>query len=176
MPVMSQGTDGAAGRAEMMTKEEANLSAAIKAAQSAPPLDFEVKHRRTNSEARREHGEAMRQRIRIVARSLDLSAEQIKPALSLKHYEIAKLHQTHGVNLLWLIEGKGRMLMSEPPNSNRNPAEERRWCTRYLRRSKGRSRPWSTSCSRSCSHEAPVPNLQEAHRQRLAAHAKRLKR
>ena len=67
----------------------------------------EVKPRRTNSEAmrhRREFDEAMRRRIRIIALFRDLSVEEIKPALTLKHHEIGNFTEKHGVNLEWLLE------------------------------------------------------------------------
>lgn len=66
--------------------------------------------RRTNSEAmarKREFKAAMRERIRDVARSRDLSEEEIKPALTLKHHEIAAFTLKHGVNVEWLLEGTG---------------------------------------------------------------------
>jgi hypothetical protein len=56
--------------------------------------------RHNKSEAivrRREFKEAMRRRIRDVAASRDLSDEEIKPALTLKHQEIARFSQQHGV-------------------------------------------------------------------------------
>lgn len=68
--------------------------------------------KRTNSEQvarRREFKEAMRRRIREVAASRDLSDEEIKSALTLKHREIAHFSEEHGVNLEWLLEGKGRI-------------------------------------------------------------------
>ena len=52
----------------------------------------------------------MRRRIRIIALFRDLSVEEIKPALTLKHHEIAKFAEKHGVNLEWLLEGKGHIL------------------------------------------------------------------
>jgi hypothetical protein len=51
----------------------------------------------------------MRQRLREIAASRDLSDEEIKPALSLKHHEIADFSEKHGVSLDWLLEGKGRI-------------------------------------------------------------------
>ena len=73
--------------------------------------------RRSNSEAmahRREFKEAMRQRIRDIAASRDLSDEEIKPALSLKHHEIANFTEKHGVNVEWLLEGRGRIFEKDP--------------------------------------------------------------
>jgi hypothetical protein len=70
-----------------------------------------------NSEAcakRRAFNEAMRQRIRDVAASRDLSDEEIRPVLRLKHHEIAKFTEKHGVNLEWLLEGEGRIFKSGP--------------------------------------------------------------
>jgi hypothetical protein len=74
--------------------------------------------RRTgNSEAcakRRAFNEAMRQRIKDIAASRDLSDEEIRPALKLKHHEIAKFTEKHGVNLEWLLEGEGRIFKGGP--------------------------------------------------------------
>jgi uncharacterized lipoprotein YmbA len=66
----------------------------------------------SNSEAmahRREFKDAMRQRIRDIAASRDLSDEEIKPVLKLKHHEIAEFTEKHGVNVEWLLEGNGRI-------------------------------------------------------------------
>jgi hypothetical protein len=66
--------------------------------------------RRSNSEAmakRRKFNEAMRQRIRDFAVARGLSDEEIKPVLKLKHQEIARFSLTYGVNIGWLLEGKG---------------------------------------------------------------------
>jgi hypothetical protein len=68
--------------------------------------------RHNNSEAalrRREFKEAMRRRIRDVAASRDLSDEEIRPALRLKHEEIARFSERHGVTIEWLLEDKGRI-------------------------------------------------------------------
>jgi hypothetical protein len=73
--------------------------------------------RRSNSEAMarsREFKDAMRQRIREVAASRDLSDEEIKPVLRLKHQEIAEFTEKHGVNLGWLLEGNGRIFRTDP--------------------------------------------------------------
>src|ERR1700730_5081329 len=73
--------------------------------------------RRSNSETmarRREFKEAMRQRIRDIAASRDLSDEEIKPVLKLKHHEIGEFTEKHGVNLEWLLEGKGRIFEKDP--------------------------------------------------------------
>jgi hypothetical protein len=78
-----------------------------------------ARERRTHSEAvahRREFNEAMRQRIRDVAASRDLSDEEIKPVLKLKHQEIAEFTEKHGVNLGWLLEGKGRIFKKDQPD------------------------------------------------------------
>jgi len=96
----------------------------------ADDLEFLAAHpvRRSNSEAtahRREFKEAMRQRIRDLAASRDLSDEEVKPALTLKHHEIAKFIKKHGVNAEWLLEGKGRIFEKDPTtlNSNMTTAE-----------------------------------------------------
>jgi hypothetical protein len=80
----------------------------------ADDLAFLAAHptRRSNSEGmarRREFKEAMRRRIMDVAASRDLSDEEIKPALTLKHQEIARFSDQHGVNVEWLLEGKGQI-------------------------------------------------------------------
>jgi len=49
----------------------------------------------------------MRRRIRDIAASRDLSEKQITPALTLKHQAIAQFSHDYGVNLEWLLEGKG---------------------------------------------------------------------
>jgi hypothetical protein len=75
--------------------------------------------RQSNSEAmarRREFKEAMRQRIRDIAASRDLSDEEIKPVLKLKHHEIAEFTEKHGVNLEWLLEGRGRIFKKDQIN------------------------------------------------------------
>jgi hypothetical protein len=85
----------------------------------ADDLAFLAAHpvRRSNSEAwarRREFKEAMRQRIRDIAASRDLSDEEIEPVLKLKHHEIANFSEKHAVNVEWLPEGKGRIFESGP--------------------------------------------------------------
>jgi len=65
-------------------------------------------------ERRRKFKEAMRQRIRDVAASRDLSDEEIKPVLRLKHQQIAEFTEKHGLNLEWLPEGKGRVFEKDP--------------------------------------------------------------
>jgi hypothetical protein len=82
-------------------------------------VEFLTAHpaRRSNSETmarRREFKEAMRQRIRDIAASRDLSDEEIKPVLKLKHHAIACFSEEHGVNLEWLLEGKGRIFKRGP--------------------------------------------------------------
>jgi hypothetical protein len=92
----------------------------------ADDLAFLAAHpvRRSNSETmarRREFKEAMRQRIGDIAASRDLSAEDIKGVMMLKHHEIAEFTEKHGVNLEWLLEGRGRIFKKDPirlsPNS-----------------------------------------------------------
>jgi hypothetical protein len=85
----------------------------------ADDLAFLAAHpvRQSNSEAmahRREFKEAMRQRIRDIAASRDLSDEEIRPVLKLKHHEIANFTEKHGVNVDWLLEGKGRIFKKDP--------------------------------------------------------------
>ncbi len=69
---------------------------------------------------RRNFKEAMRQRIRDVAASRDLSDEEIKPALSLRHEAVAEFVEKHGVNWPWLLEGQGRIFESDPIRLNPN--------------------------------------------------------
>jgi hypothetical protein len=92
----------------------------------ADDLAFLAAHptRRSNSEAMarsREFKEAMRQRIREVAASRNLSDDEIKPALSLKHHKLVQFVDKHGLNWPWLLEGKGRIFKKDPirlgPNS-----------------------------------------------------------
>jgi hypothetical protein len=74
--------------------------------------------RRSNSEAiarRREFKDATRQRIRDIAASLDLSDEEIKPALKLKHHDIAEFTEKHVVNLDWLLGGGGQIFKTGKP-------------------------------------------------------------
>jgi hypothetical protein len=78
----------------------------------ADDLTFLAAHptRRSNSEAlarSREFKEVMRQRIRDIAASRDLSDEEIKPVLRLKYREIGEFTEKHGVNPRWLFEGRG---------------------------------------------------------------------
>jgi hypothetical protein len=84
----------------------------------ADDLAFLAAHptRRNNGEVmarRREFKEAMRRRIRDVAASRDLSGEEIKPALTLKHQEIACFSEQHDVNIEWLLEGTGRIFKKD---------------------------------------------------------------
>jgi hypothetical protein len=64
---------------------------------------------------RREFNEAMRQRIREIAASRDLSDEEIRPVLSrLKHQRVAEFVDKHGVNFKWLYEGMGSIFKTGP--------------------------------------------------------------
>jgi hypothetical protein len=63
--------------------------------------------------ASRQFKEAMRQRIKDIAASRDLSAEDIKGVMTLKHHEIAEFTEKHGVNIEWLLEGKGRIFTKD---------------------------------------------------------------
>jgi hypothetical protein len=81
----------------------------------------------------------MRQRIKDVAASRNLSDEEIRPVLRLKHQEIGRFCEARGVNLGWLLEGEGRIFKGVPT----------------LKRGR---------------------RFRKRNRQRLAAHARRLKR
>jgi len=48
-----------------------------------------------------------------IAASRDLSDDEIKPALTLKHQHIGEFAEKHGVNLEWLLEGKGRVFTKD---------------------------------------------------------------
>ncbi|WP_156928031.1 hypothetical protein [Bradyrhizobium sp. Tv2a-2] len=56
----------------------------------------------------------MRPHIRDVAAARDLTEEDIKPVLKLKHEEIGHFCERHGVNAEWLLEGKGHILKKAP--------------------------------------------------------------
>lgn len=106
----------AAAREKLLSSAESRLSAAIDAAQSvAVPLPGAKQPRRTNTEAmarNRAFKAAMRQRIRDIAASRDLSTEEIKPVLTLKHEEIGNFCEQYGVRAEWLLEGRGRVFVS----------------------------------------------------------------
>jgi len=54
-------------------------------------------------------------RHRDIAASRNLSEEEIKPVLKLKHREIANFTEARGVNLEWLFEGEGRIFKKDRP-------------------------------------------------------------
>lgn len=87
------------GRIAMLRRVEAKLGAAVDEArkESLPQAMAE----RENFE------EMMRQRITEVASHRGLSAEDIRPALTLKHYEIARFLRQYEIKALWLFEGAG---------------------------------------------------------------------
>jgi hypothetical protein len=60
-------------------------------------------------EERRAFKEAMRQRIREIAATLNLSDDCIRPVLSLKHRHIGEFVQAYGVSCDWLLEGRGNV-------------------------------------------------------------------
>jgi hypothetical protein len=107
-------------RAKIKSDEFKRLPITLARAEQAiaDDLAFLAAHptRRTNSEAiarNREFKEAMRQRIRDIAASRDLPDEEIRPVLRLKHQEIGRFVEAHGVNLEWLLEGKGRIFKKD---------------------------------------------------------------
>jgi hypothetical protein len=72
--------------------------------------------RRSNGEAmarRRKFSEAISRRIKEIAVSLHLSDKEIKPALTLKHFEIARFIEKYGVNAWWLFEGRGHIFKTD---------------------------------------------------------------
>jgi hypothetical protein len=82
------------------------------------PMSTEAK------EHRRDFKEAMRRRIRDVAASRNLSDEEIKPALTLKHHKLGNFVEKHGVEWPWLLEGKGRVFEKDPITLNPNMTGE----------------------------------------------------
>jgi hypothetical protein len=71
-------------------------------------------------EHRRNFKEAMRQRIREIAASRDIPDDEIRPVLSLRHRHIGEFATKYGVNLEWLLEGKGRIFEKDPITINPN--------------------------------------------------------
>jgi hypothetical protein len=68
--------------------------------------------RGTNSEAmkqRREVRDAIRGRIRDFAAARDLMPEDIKPAMTTRHFELVQFAEKYSVSIEWLITGKGRI-------------------------------------------------------------------
>jgi hypothetical protein len=85
----------------------------------ADDLAFLAAHptRRSNSEAMarsRVFKEAMRQRIRGLVTSHGFSDEDIKAVLKLKHEEVGRFAEVHGVNIGWMLEGIGPIFKNRP--------------------------------------------------------------
>lgn len=59
----------------------------------------------------------MRRRIKDVAAARDLSDDDIKAVMSLRHHTIASFTREHRVNVGWLLTGKGRIF----ENGERSP-------------------------------------------------------
>jgi hypothetical protein len=78
------------------------------------PMSDEAKQKR------REFKEAMRRRIKEIAASRDISDDEIRPVLSLRHHLIADFAENYGVNFEWLLEGKGRIFKKDPITLNPN--------------------------------------------------------
>jgi hypothetical protein len=122
--LLTPAPDGAAvawKRAKLAGRDFSHLSTKAERIEQviAEDLAFLAAHptRRSNSEAMarsREFKEAMRQRIREIGASRALSDDDIRPALSLRHHQIAEFTEKHGVNLEWLLEGKGRVFKTDP--------------------------------------------------------------
>jgi hypothetical protein len=140
--------------------------------QSAPhKVRLPARVARTHSEAvalRREFKLAMRQRIKDVAASRDLTHEDIKAVMTLKHHEIARFTEEHGVNVDWLLTGEGRGHPDQQGirHSGRDTSFCRtaRDCRQAARNDRG---PVMKRRRRS---------IRKRNRQRLAAHSKRLRR
>ena len=84
---------------------------------AAHPVRQSKKH--TSEEVARRR-EFVRQRIKDIAASRDLSDAEIKPALTLRHHLIARFSEQHGVNIEWLLEGRGRIFKDDPIVLNPN--------------------------------------------------------
>jgi hypothetical protein len=69
--------------------------------QRCPASDARREAQRLNREAK----DAIRERIRMFAASRDLTPEQIKPAMTTKHFLLATFAQEHSVSIEWLIAG-----------------------------------------------------------------------
>lgn len=89
---------GGVEAAKTLAKEMASACRAYFEAKGAAPKSDEIAYRR-------EFKCAMRERIKDVAASRGLSVDDIKPAMTLKHHEIARFTEQHGVNVEWLLEG-----------------------------------------------------------------------
>jgi hypothetical protein len=73
---------------------------------------------------KRKFNDAMRQRIREIAASRNLSDEEIKPALSLKHDKLVEFVEKYGINWPWMLEGVGRIFRKDPIRLNPNSSGE----------------------------------------------------
>jgi hypothetical protein len=85
--------------------------------------------RRDNSKAmarRREFKEAMRRRIRDIAASRDLSDEEIKPVLKLKHHEIANFTEKRGRKCRVVAGRQGADIQERADVMKRRPRRLRR--------------------------------------------------
>ncbi len=94
--------------------------AADEAFLNAHPTKKSVPMSNERKEERRKFKEAMRERIREIAASRDLSDEEIKPVLRLKHHEVGRFSEKHGINLAWLLEGRGPILEKDRLSLIRN--------------------------------------------------------
>jgi hypothetical protein len=109
-------------RAKLASRDFAHLPTKVERIERAIAEDMEwlAAHptkRTGNVEAcakSRAFKEAMRQRIREIAASRDLTDEDIKLVLRLKHAAIGHFCQAHGVNIGWLLEGVGPIFKPWP--------------------------------------------------------------
>jgi hypothetical protein len=65
--------------------------------------------RREALKKNKEAKDAIRERIRMFAASRDLTPEQIKPAMTTKHFQLAQFAEKYSVGIEWLITGEGSM-------------------------------------------------------------------
>jgi hypothetical protein len=152
----------------------------------ADDLAFLAAHpvRRSNSEAwarRREFNEAMRQPIKDIAASRDLSDEEIKPVLTLKHHEIAEFTRETRRKCRVVAGGQGSHLR-ERPNQAEPQLDRCRVRCGGRDDADGRSAGDQNHGSRSLAGAQSVRrgrqrrSAMKRDRQRIAGHARRLKR
>jgi hypothetical protein len=55
-----------------------------------------------------EYKEAIRDRVRNIAMTHGLTADDIKPAMTTKHYDLVCFSDKYSINIEWLVTGKGQ--------------------------------------------------------------------
>jgi hypothetical protein len=82
------------------------------------PMSHEKKQERSKFK------EAMRQRIREIGASRDLSDDEIRLVLGLKHHRVAEFVDKHGINFEWLYEGNGGPFAADPMRGPREADQQ----------------------------------------------------